>query len=121
MAQIKQNIILLSVSQYCITNEKTGEVENNGCTVRYILTEDMSNCEDKARSIKGYRPAKVTLPFENFDNFNVVPALYEVGLSYNVDSKGNATLAPTDFKFLNGISVIKNTVGTKLNINTKES
>ena len=102
-----QNVILLSVVQFLITNDQTGEVENQGCTVRYCLTEDLSPHEDTKRSVKGHVPAKATIPHEDFDSFKTVPGLYEVTMTSRIDSKGVVSLVPTDFKLISGIGVTR--------------
>jgi len=103
---VTQNVIVLSVSQYCITNEATNQVEVEGTTVRYLLTDDISPFEDKVKSSKGYAPAKVTLSYDNFHKFQA-PALYEAVISFSVDSKGSAKITPTEFNFISNISIDK--------------
>ena len=115
-----QNVLVLSVAQYRVTDEKTKDV-NEGCTVRYLMTENMEQREDTAKAIKGHRPAKATVPFSDYHKFQAVPALYEASISYSVDSKGNAMVAPTEFRFLSPIVVNKATSGAKLNIRAGES
>jgi hypothetical protein len=104
---MKQNIIIISLSQFRITNPETKKIENEGCTVRYIMAEDLSHYEDKARGVKGYAPAKATIPYDDFDKFQTVPALYEATIDAKVDSAGKVSLKPTEFKFLSALSLNK--------------
>ena len=117
---LTQNVIVLSVNQFRITKDNSNEVENEGSTVRYLLSDDLTHCEDTAKAVKGYRPAKVTLLYEDYHKFQEVPALYEAIISYNVDSSGNAKVAPQEFKFLSGITVSKPTSGNKFNLKKDE-
>jgi hypothetical protein len=102
-----QPIIVLSASQYQITNEKTGEVENAGTTVRYLMAEDLSPFEDSVRPVKGRVPAKATLPYEDFNAFSALPALYSVDLDFTPDSKGAVKVSPSNFQHISGIAVSK--------------
>lgn len=121
MTQMTQNVLVQSVNQFRITNEATGAVENEGATVRYMMTEEMAPFEDRVKSAKGYRPAKATIPYEDFHKFHTVPAIYEVALTYSVDSNGKAALIPADFKFMYGITVSRSaSSGGGLNIKTKQ-
>jgi hypothetical protein len=110
---MNQPIIVLSASQYQITNDKTGEVENEGTTVRYLMTDDLSPYKENVRPVKGRVPAKATLSYEDFDAFTVLPAFYNVELDFTPDSKGNVKVTPTRFQYLGGVSVGKANV--KLN------
>jgi hypothetical protein len=104
-----ENVIVLSVSQYKIVNDTTGELENEGCTVRYLLGDDLSPYTDKVRPVKGLVPAKATMPFDAFDKFEIVPALYEAELDFAVDSKGAAKITATGFKFISALGVTRTT------------
>jgi hypothetical protein len=104
---LTQNVIVISVSQYVIKDEKTGKIENQGCTVRYAFTENLEPFEDKEKSIKGYKPAKTSLSYDDYAKFPTVPAIYQATLGYSVDSAGKAAIAVKDFKFLNAITVSK--------------
>jgi len=101
-----QNAIVLSASQYKITDDK-GNLENSGCTLRYILSEDMSPAEDRTRGVKGHIPAKANIPFEDFDKLGELPGLYELTMTTKIDSKGVVSLVPSGFKSLGGISITK--------------
>jgi hypothetical protein len=103
--QMIQNVIVIAVSTYIIKNEKTGEVENSGTTVRYLATDDLSPCEDTQRSAKGYKPAKANLPIGDFSKLPVVPALYNTAFSVSIDGQGKATLKADSFKYCGDISL----------------
>ena len=115
-----QNVIVQAAYQYRIANDKTGEIENEGVTVRYISTENMAPYEDSAKSVKGYKPAKASLPYEDYAKFHTVPALYEATFGVNVATDGKTTLALKDCKFLSGIVVSKST-GNRINLTGKET
>jgi hypothetical protein len=93
------------VAKFRIINDKTGEQENEGCTVRYAITEDFAPLSDE--NLKGYRPAKATVPYGDFGKFTTVPGLYEISMDASVDSQGKVSLKPSVFKFISGISVTK--------------
>ena len=101
-----QNAIVLSASQYKITDDK-GNLENSGTTLRYILSEDMAPAEDKARGVKGHIPAKANIPYEDYHKLGDLPGLYELSMATKIDSKGLVSLVPSGFKFLAGVSIAK--------------
>ena len=101
-----QNAIVLSASQYKITDDK-GNLENSGTTLRYILSEDMSPAEDKNRGVKGHVPAKANIPFEDYSKLGELPGLYELTMTTKIDSKGVVSLVPNGFKFLGGVSIAR--------------
>ena len=104
---MNQSIIVLSVAQYQIKNDQTGATEAEGCTVRYLMADDLQHTEDAVRSVKGRVPAKTTIAYGDYAKFQTVPGLYAVSLDYNVDSKGKAAIVPKDFQFLGAISINK--------------
>jgi len=114
-----QPIIILSASQFRITNDTTGEVENEGTTVRYLMADDLSPFEEKVRPVKGRVPAKATLSYEDFNSFTALPALYNVELDFTPDSKGNVKVTPTLYQYVSGVTVSKAAV--KLNRTTGET
>jgi hypothetical protein len=121
--KLTQNVMLLSVNQFRVTDDKTGEL-NEGTTTRYLLSEDLNPCEDTKKSLKGIRPAKTTFPYEYYKEFEnlPVPAYYEATLGFDTpDSKGNVKLIATGFKYLCGITVSKATTGGKINLSNKET
>ena len=103
---MNQNVIILSVTPYEIPNEKGG-IENSGCTVRYIMSEDLNPVEDKINPSKGHKPAKANIPYSDYDKFTVVPGLYEATLSAKIASDGKVSLTATEFKFLSGLTVTR--------------
>jgi hypothetical protein len=103
--QLKQLVIVLSASCYSIVNDTTGEVENEGCTVRFCYTDSLAPCADNDKKSAGYKPAKATVPLGAFKDFKVVPALYETTLDFSVDSQGKSAIKAKDFRFISGISV----------------
>jgi hypothetical protein len=118
---ITKVVIVLCASTYVIKDDKTGEVENSGCSVRYVGTSDLTSpFEDKDRSRKGYRPLKATMKIEDYDKFREVPALYEVTLELDGDSQGNTLVKAKDFRFLSGLPNSKATTGGKINVTVKD-
>jgi hypothetical protein len=109
--QLKQLVIVLSASCYIIANDKTGEVENQGCGVRFLYTPDMLPCvgDDLARPSAGYKPGKANVPIERFSDFKVVPGLFEATLDFSVSSDGKAVIKAKDFQFVSGITVSRTT------------
>jgi len=101
-------LIVLAVSCYEIKNRDTGKLENDGCTVHYIYSEDLIPCEDKDKKAAGHKPAKVTVPVGDYSAFKVVPAIYEATLDFAVDSNGKAVIKPKDFRYVSGIGAAAN-------------
>lgn len=120
MSELKQNIIVLSANQFSFEDEKKNNELNEGCTVRYLLTEDFAITEDTRSLVKGYRPGKVTLPKDDYHNFAGLPALYEAGLTFSVNSKGDAVIKPVTFKHLSDLSISR-VAPPKMNFSNKEA
>ena len=99
---MKQNVIVLSVTRYQITDDDTKKVTNEGCTVRYLLAETLAPYEDTFYSVKGIVPAKGTMPYSYYETFQTVPGLYEATFDNKVDSQGRAALKPTAFTLISG-------------------
>jgi len=87
-----------------MTDEKTGKLIE-GTSVRYLMAENLTHKEDTQRSVKGYVPAKCTVPYAEYENFKVVPGLYSAEMTYSVDSKGKAAITPIKFTFLNPLNL----------------
>ena len=113
------NSIVLSVAQYRVTDEKSG-VENKGCTVRHLMTDNLSPYEETVRKVKGRVPAKSNVPYEDFNKFPSIPGIYEVEFDYAIDSKGVASIKASGFKFLSTISINQSGFGSigSGNVNT---
>lgn len=104
-----QNAIIISVAPYVVIDEKTN-AKNEGCTVRYLLTEDLTHFEDKSQAnqpFKGFKPSKSTVPLNDYDKFPTVPALYELKFSSRTASDGKVSLTLSEYKFLSAISINK--------------
>ena len=110
---LKQNVIVFSASKYRITND-AGNIENEGCTVRYIMSDSLSPVEDEKLVTKGYKPAKATMPIEEYHKFSSVPGIYSLELDSKIDSSGKVTLTATNFTFVNDITNSKSTSNLKL-------
>ena len=99
----RKKIIILSAARYEIADEKTGKVTNSGCTVRYVMTDDLSPQIDG--DVKGHRPAKANLPYHMYEAFGELPAVFEVSLIIAVDAKGGANVKIEDLDFAHMIKV----------------
>jgi hypothetical protein len=99
-----QLVIVLSASNYKFTDDKTGKLIE-GTSVQLVYSDDLKPCTD--RDSVGYKPAKITLPYESFAEFKVVPAIYEVTLGFAVDGAGKATIKPKCFNFVSNFTVTK--------------
>ena len=113
---LKQKIIVLSASQYRITND-AGVIENEGTHLFYVMSEDLSiKDEDTTRSVIGLRVSKDSLAYEDYDKFKAseLPGHYEVTIDFRVDSKGKTTVTLSDHAFLNTVKVMATTGGLKL-------
>lgn len=96
MSGIKQNVVVLSATQYNMVNGETGEIVK-GTSVRYALTDTLAPVEDE--QLKGYKLAKTSLPFEAFHSFKEVPGIYETILNFNIAGDGTTKIKATDFIF----------------------
>jgi hypothetical protein len=110
---MNQTVIVISVNQYQITKDNTSEIENEGTTVRYLLTEDLTHCEDKTQKVKGYKPAKANLPYEDYHKFQTVPGFYDLAMATKIDSQGKVSLIPAEFNLIGAISLNKGFGGGK--------
>lgn len=112
-----ENVIVHSVASFSFMNSEKKLVE--GCTVRYAITENFEPYADD--TLKGYKPAKVSIPLSDFHRFPIVPGIYEIAMDKNVDSEGKVTLTPKTFTFVCGINVTRAGTGNKLQLGSKET
>ncbi len=96
MAGIKQNVVVLSATQYNMVNGETGEIVK-GTSVRYALTDTLAPVEDE--QLKGYKLAKTSLPYEAYSSFKEVPGIYETVLNFNIAGDGTTKIKAADFVF----------------------
>lgn len=96
MAGIKQNVVVLSASQYNMVNGETGEIVK-GTSVRYALTDTLAPAEEE--QLKGYKLAKTSLPYDAYANFKEVPGIYETVLNFNIAGDGTTKIKASDFVF----------------------
>lgn len=96
MAGIKQNVVVLSASQYNMVNGDTGEIVK-GTSVRYALTDTLAPAEEE--QLKGYKLAKTSLPYEAYAQFKEVPGIYETVLNFNIAGDGTTKIKASDFIF----------------------
>lgn len=100
---MKRKIIVLYAKPYCVTDEKTGEI-NEGISVSYYSGETLEPL--KCDGSVGKRPSKASLPLELLDKVSVAPAMYEGHFDFDVDSKGKEVLKMLDLNFVSEISVV---------------
>ena len=107
---LKQQVLVLAAFPYRMTNESTGEVINEGTTVRSVYSSDLAAFDDPRGNLKGYKPAKSSHDYsffaEKFGN-SPVPGLYEATMNFSVDAKGKANLTPVDYTFVCPIAITK--------------
>ena len=104
---MKQTVLILSATQYRITHDSTGEIENEGTTVRYLMTADLSPHTDGRT--KGRVPAKANLPHAFFDQISELPVMCDVEFDFSVDSKGRASLTPIKFGAAHRVKLVPDT------------
>lgn len=104
MNGIKQDVVVLSVSQYNVVDHETGEA-NQGTTVRYALCDNLNPYEDG--NLKGYKLARTSVGFDDFKNFGDVPAVYSAELNFNVSSDGTTRISAGNFVFKRPLFVEK--------------
>lgn len=99
---MKKKIILFYAKPYCVTDEKTGEV-NEGISVSYYGTDcfDPVSCDGAV----GRRASKASLSLELREKIPVAPAIYEGIFEFEVDSKGKEFVKLQDLNFLSEIAV----------------
>ena len=103
MNRIEQNVLVITARQYQVINRETGVVENEGCSVKYLASENLVASEDHEKKLKGYLPIKAVQPFSDYDKFTTVPGIYKATLVVNVTSDGKADLKATGFEFLRNL------------------
>lgn len=103
MGVIKQDVVVLSVSQYNVVDRDTGEA-NQGTTVRYALSDNLNPCSEGV--LKGYKLARASVGFDDFEKFGDVPGVYGVDLSFNVTSDGTTKISANNFVFKRGLAPV---------------
>lgn len=94
---LKQEVIVMNVSRYDVKDRETGE-SNKGTTVRYALTTDLSPIETE--NVKGFKLAKASLGFNDYNLFPSVPGIYNCDINYNIAADGTVKLAAKNFEFV---------------------
>ena len=89
MQSFTQTYLCLYARTYKITDEKTGEVTNEGISIKYVPDNNLEpRCDEQAaargQDVRGLNTAKFTLPMSSLPNLGVFPALYEVDLEMAV-------------------------------------
>ena len=101
--KMKQTAIMLSASQYSFEDEKAKK-KVEGCSIHYVLTENLAPCADGERPVKGYKPAKANLPVATYDTIGEVPGLYNLEFEFKpgADGKLVGTVVGLEFSGLLG-------------------
>ena len=97
MQAIKQNVIVLSVNRYQMVDQSTGDV-NEGTTVRFLYSDNLNPVQEP--DVKGHRPGKASLPYNDFERFPEAPALYSCDLTIKVASDGKAQTVASNFEMV---------------------
>lgn len=89
MQAFKQTYLCLYARTYQITDEKTGEVTNEGISIKYVPDNDLSPRQDeqaaaRGQDVRGVNTAKLTLPLKELPKLGIFPALYEFDLEMAV-------------------------------------
>lgn len=98
---MKQNVLVVFARGYRMEN--VDKSINEGVSINYLLTDDLSPIGDKVE--RGIRFSKGSLPLEKARSINKVPGLYEATFKVKADSKGAVTLKLTDIDFISEIKV----------------
>lgn len=97
---MEQKVIVLSANAWCITEEGTGKVTNEGVTVFYITAEGLSPVKNSEKSY-GHVPLKVTMPLEFMDSVEKVGGLPALAIAHNEirTKSGQQVIVPASFTF----------------------
>jgi hypothetical protein len=115
MQVFKQQFLILHAREMTITNRETGEVENEGISIRYIPTSDFSPQVDedvaaRGQVLKGILPAKLWFSKAKASQLKDLPAIYDCEIEMtvmqeklqarikNMEHVSNVTLQRTDKK-----------------------
>lgn len=98
-----ERAIVLSASQYSFKDKDDKTLE--GCSVHYILTDNLAPHSDGERPIKGYKPAKATLRKEAYDTIREVPGLYNLEVELKPGSDGKLAGSVLGLEFVGLLAV----------------
>ncbi len=91
---MKDTVLILKVSRYSMTDEKTGELIE-GTKVTYCQSLESTQ---KQNSL-GVEILTGTMPYEAYESFTQLPAFYDVEFRMKSNSKGQAVLVPEKAEF----------------------
>ena len=82
-------MLFLSAQTYRIVNESTGEVTNEGISLRYIPSDNLEPAIDETAAnrgqvSKGHKVAKVSLPIAKLNKCHNFPAFYNASMKFSV-------------------------------------
>lgn len=92
----RKNVYVISASKWSMTGDNGQPA--SGVTVQCALTDTLVPVAE-TENLRGYKVVKASLPFNEFENFTVVPAVYSAEESLSINSAGNVSLRLTNFKF----------------------
>lgn len=98
---MKQNILVVFARGYRIEN--ADKSINEGVTINYLLTDNLSPVGDKVE--RGIRFSKGSLPIDKAKSVNKVPGLYEADFTVRTDAKGSVTLKLADIEFISEVAL----------------
>ena len=96
---MKQNILVVFARGYRMEN--ADKSINEGVTINYLLTDNLSPVGDKVE--RGIRFSKGSLPIDKAKSINKVPGLYEADFTVRTDAKGSVTLKLVGIDFISEI------------------
>ena len=102
---MQQKVIVLGASPYRFQDERTRR-ELVGCTVHYVIAENLDPVEDKEKAVKGYKPVKGTLPYEAYEKMPEVPGVYDFTIEVKAGSDGKMNAVPTGARFVDSLTKI---------------
>lgn len=98
---MKQNILVVFARGYRMEN--ADKSINEGVTINYLLTDNLSPVGDKVE--RGIRFSKGSLPIDKAKKINKVPGLYEADFNVKTDAKGSVTLKLADVDFISEVII----------------
>lgn len=84
---METTIIILSATQYSITDEFSGEV-TKGVTVWFYPSSNFGQY-DNNKGQRGKKPCKSSLPYDEFDKLKCVPGVYTCEIEMNASGDKN--------------------------------
>lgn len=77
-----------------------GGTTNEGITINYLLTDNLTACENPKDGSQGYKFSKSSLPVDRQHKLTAIPGFYEMDCEMSVGSTGTPVLKPFDLNLL---------------------